>query len=481
FPLGNHIGIRISNRCHPCTFECHPCMFEGIPTPQQVEKISYAYHTKFDIFDAMGSLESWSEPCVICNRAAQLVCPCLKRHFCSTDCQKIDWIEFNHHALCHYDPATGHGVTKHSSLPGSISDSERPHFSRRNDSATHRTRHDVEGILAQKRYSHVAHPYTSAKRVLPECREERVLPECREVQPGVLDLGISTKSGNPGFHSENFVRTSADMSSRYSAHGEHRSQSLASSHSQGSQPGRADGRNYHPSITPQLSFNSHASSAPAHRHITSARYEHQSGRDAMYLPEFHNKPSDSDRTTRTGSNDSTMVRSPTNDAHNRRSVGNTPSNSNEKPFVCPWVSCKKEFSQANNLKRHIRVHTGEKPYVCTWNGCGKKFGESSNLKRHLRLHSGEKPYLCDWEGCDMSFADASYLKSHQRVHVTNGVFPCTWEGCVKTFSAPAYLKRHIRVHTNEQPYACTYCEKRFNQASNLSRHVRRHTSQRNGS
>ncbi|CAG9769372.1 unnamed protein product [Ceutorhynchus assimilis] len=98
----------------------------------------------------------------------------------------------------------------------------------------------------------------------------------------------------------------------------------------------------------------------------------------------------------------TLLRAETNESADRQ---------RERRFACPF--CGKCVRSKENLKLHVRKHTGERPFVCLF--CGRAFGGKSDLTRHLRIHTGERPYHCDM--CGKCFARADYLSKHLTTHI----------------------------------------------------------------
>lgn len=137
--------------------------------------------------------------------------------------------------------------------------------------------------------------------------------------------------------------------------------------------------------------------------------------------------------------------------------------SDEARFSC--LVCDKKFAQQQNLRLHMRKHTGEHPYkwwvnvkATGWQStililtlisislaseeCGKTFAYPKSYRSHMRLHSGEKPYTCSV--------------------------------CQKTFRHSNTIKRHMRTHTGEKPFSCVYCNKTFCHKHTMAKHMQRH-------
>ncbi|KAK3095195.1 hypothetical protein FSP39_011343 [Pinctada imbricata] len=163
------------------------------------------------------------------------------------------------------------------------------------------------------------------------------------------------------------------------------------------------------------------------------------------------------------------------------------------PYKCN--ECDREFSQYNNLRRHLRVHSG-KSYKC--HICGRTFNEIFYLEMHIGSHTGERTYKCgvcnltfrdnadlqkhvkthkaeELHTCDVcgkSFSKACVLRQHKKMHL--GIRPYKCEVCSKAFIHRHHLTIHMRMHTSSKPYACKLCKKEFTQTSHLYKHLRQH-------
>uniref|UniRef100_A0A671Y112 C2H2-type domain-containing protein n=1 Tax=Sparus aurata TaxID=8175 RepID=A0A671Y112_SPAAU len=107
----------------------------------------------------------------------------------------------------------------------------------------------------------------------------------------------------------------------------------------------------------------------------------------------------------------------------------------EEPYLCE--TCGKGWPTAAQLKCHMVHHQEERPFKCE--DCGVCYKRQSNLISHRRtVHIRLRPFLC--EVCNKGFRLTNDLKQHMRVHTGERPFMCT--RCGKKFKRKVHLQQH---------------------------------------
>lgn len=115
--------------------------------------------------------------------------------------------------------------------------------------------------------------------------------------------------------------------------------------------------------------------------------------------------------------------------------------------------CFNTFTCRNNMKRHMRLHTGFRPYTCKL--CSESFTRKDDIKRHLIRHSFDKPFRCNI--CRKGYMDRKTVKNHVRKeHNSKIIHIC--QTCGETFDNSVKFNDHKKNHPELKMFQCSLCK-----------------------
>lgn len=91
----------------------------------------------------------------------------------------------------------------------------------------------------------------------------------------------------------------------------------------------------------------------------------------------------------------------------------------------------------------MRVHTGEKPYKCPH--CPHAFTQSNDLKSHIRRHTGER-FRC--EICGAPFLQGYQMRQHKLAE--HGVFENPPTQRVEKYTSPEEQEQQIKQNLQRE-------------------------------
>jgi KRAB domain-containing zinc finger protein len=146
---------------------------------------------------------------------------------------------------------------------------------------------------------------------------------------------------------------------------------------------------------------------------------------------------------------------------------------NDRPFLCHI--CSKTFKCSGHLINHNKSIHEDRHWLCHVCGIRfktkRKYLEHGYTTGHVKEAKPLDVRTWTCEECGKIFARKNDLKIHLRIH--SGVKPYQCADCDKAFRCYNHLKQHKVTHTGEKPYECKYCFKRFSQLANVNCHMKK--------
>jgi len=137
--------------------------------------------------------------------------------------------------------------------------------------------------------------------------------------------------------------------------------------------------------------------------------------------------------------------------------------------VC--TTCNYQTNRADNLRKHLLIHSEERPEKCKI--CGLGFKDRSNCLAHTKLvHSEDRPHTCTV--CGKGFKTPKHLRQHEHIHDPAGK-PHKCQYCSYASVNKCVLREHVAmVHLGQSKFTCVVCGKSIKSKSSLEYHLNIH-------
>ena len=128
--------------------------------------------------------------------------------------------------------------------------------------------------------------------------------------------------------------------------------------------------------------------------------------------------------------------------------------SGERPFACP--SCEWKFAQKGNRDRHVKqVHQKADRIPCSWKACSETFSNANNMRVHVRSKHLKHRFSCRFEGCTFTCSSTTSLAGHIKAVHEKVTITCPVKGCSFRSSYRQHISRHVHVKHEKKILSCS--------------------------
>ncbi|XP_053396943.1 zinc finger protein 37-like [Mercenaria mercenaria] len=159
-------------------------------------------------------------------------------------------------------------------------------------------------------------------------------------------------------------------------------------------------------------------------------------------------------------------------------ITHNPDGSLKEAVKCKFLCdiCGLELTSKSSLKmHHYYTHSDDTTTVCSL--CGKSFKGTYSLQRHMRNAHEDTGVRYTCPECKKEFSQQQIFKQHLKIH--KKAYTCFCETCGKGFLSKFKMMEHARTHTGEKPFSCPHClTYKSATKTNLQKHMRIHDESR---